>query len=94
MTERFPVITAIEQAVNQKVDSLVGNKDTNLNTIVKMSVLKDSVDRREIHYVLSKMAANNAMEKECIENEFELTYDMGGNLIPVNCIKNGEKEDK
>ena len=94
MTERFPVITAIEQAVNQKVDSLVGNKDMNLNTIVKMSVIKESVDDKEISYVLSKMAENNAMEKYCIENEYELTYDLGGNLIPVNSIKDGEKEDK
>lgn len=91
MTERFPITSAVEQAVNNKIDSIMGNKDTNLNTLVKMSLME--VDTDEIQYVLKKMADSNAVEKYWTEKEYELTMDCCGNLIPVNSI-NGEKENQ
>ena len=84
----LPVESIVEQAVNRQVNGLVGDKDTNLNTIVKMSLLPNSEDS-DYQSILAKIKSNNLMEQHYIEKEYDLTYDCAGNLIPVKCI-NGE----
>ena len=81
----LPVESLVEQAVNKQVNKLVGNNDTNLNTIVKMSLLPE-IDANEYQSILAKIKSNNVMEQYYIEKEYDLTYDCAGNLIPVKCI--------
>ena len=81
----LPVESLVEQAVNKQVNKLVGNNDTNLNTIVKMSLLPE-ISENEYQSILAKIKSNNVMEQYYIEKEYDLTYDCAGNLIPVKCI--------
>jgi hypothetical protein len=84
----LPVESIVEQAVNRQVNSLVGDKDMNLNTIVKMSLLPE-ISENEYQTILAKIKTNNVVEQYYIEKEYDLTYDCAGNIIPVKCI-NGE----
>ena len=81
----LPVESLVEQAVNRQVNSLVGDKDMNLNTIVKMSLLPE-ISENEYQSILAKIKSNNVVEQYYIEKEYDLTYDCAGNLIPVKCI--------
>ena len=85
----LPVESVVEQAVNIQVNKLVGDKDTNLNTIVKMSLIP-SANEGEYESILANIRNNNNMEQYFIEQEYQLTYDCAGNIIPVKCINNGE----
>ena len=78
----LPVESLVEQAVNRQVNSLVGEKDINLNTIVKMSLLPE-IDVNEYQSILAKIKSNNTLEQYYIEKEYDLTYDCAGNLVPV-----------
>ena len=86
--ENFPVVSVVEQSVNNQVNALVGNKDINLNTIVKMAKINESkpIDDNKLYGVLGEIAINNELEKELIDKEYELTIDCCGNLIYVNGI--------
>jgi hypothetical protein len=79
----LPVESIVEQAVNRQVNSLVGDKDMNLNTIVKMSLLPE-ISENEYQSILAKIKSNNVVEQYYIEKEFDLTYDCAGNLVPVS----------
>ena len=79
----LPVESIVEQAVNRQVNSLVGDKDINLNTIVKMSLLPE-ISENEYQSILAKIKSNNVVEQYYIEKEFDLTYDCAGNLVPVS----------
>ena len=79
----LPVESLLEQSVKRQVNSLVGDKDTNLNTIVKMSLLPE-IDANEYQSILAKIKSNNALEQYYIEKEYDLTYDFAGNLVPVS----------
>jgi hypothetical protein len=91
--EKFPVANPIDQAINNQVNNLVGNKDTNLNTIVKMSMLHEigQVKETEINDVLERIRSSNSLEQYFINQEYELTYDMSGNLVPVYTIINPDE---
>ena len=78
----LPVESLLEQSVNRQVNSLVGDKDTNLNTIVKMSLLPE-INANEYQSILANIRNNNTMEQYFIEKEYDLTYDCAGNLVPV-----------
>jgi len=86
--ENFPVVSIVEQSVNNQVNALVGNKDINLNTIVKIAKINEikPIDNDKILNVLEEIAVNNELEKQLIEKEYELTIDCCGNLIYVNGI--------
>ena len=86
----FPVADIVETAVSNQVNSLVGTNDVNLNTIVKMSLLNASEEKQKV--VVNQMLANNKLEKYWIDKEYCLTYDLSGNLIPVESIDEAEKE--
>ena len=79
----LPVESLLEQAVNRQVNGLVGDKDTNLNTIVKMSLLPE-IEANEYQSILAKIKSNNVVEQYYIEKEYDLTYDCAGNLVPVS----------
>lgn len=85
----LPVESIVEQAVNRQVNSLVGNKDTNLNTIVKMSLLPE-VSENEYQSILAKIKSNNILEQYYIEKEYDLTYDCAGNLCEI--LRNNTKD--
>ena len=82
----LPVESLVEQAVNKQVNKLVGNNDTNLNTIVKMPLLPE-ISENEYQSILAKIKSNNVMEQYYIEKEYDLTYDCAGNLVPVSTDK-------
>lgn len=91
----FPVSNSVEQSVNRQVNALVGNNDINLNTIVKMSLLKENsvgfyINDNIQQEVLAKITKSNKVEQYWIDKEFELTMDSNGNIIPVNI--NAEKD--
>jgi len=90
--ENYPVASVVEQAVNNQVNALVGNKDVNLNTIVKMSLMNEmnQIQIDEMNEILGRIYNNNKAEDFYIKKEYELTYDLAGNLIPVNDI-DGQK---
>lgn len=94
MSETFPVASVVEQSVNNQVNALVGNKDVNLNTIVKMSLLHElkPVPKEEMDDILSKIRANNELEHYYIQQEYGLTMDCGGNIISLDCI-NGKSNE-
>ena len=86
----FHVADIVETAVSSQVNSLIGTNDTNLNTIMKMSLLNTGKDK--VKSVVSQMLANNSLEKYWIDKEYGLTYDLAGNLIPVDSIHEAEEE--
>jgi uncharacterized protein YlxP (DUF503 family) len=92
--EKFPVISPIEQAINKSVNALVGNNDVNFNTIVKMAMLNEikHIDSSEMQSIIANIAANNEYEKYCIEQEYQLTIDCAGNIIPINDIDAEKRE--
>ena len=93
----YPVQDALEQAVSRQVNALVGTSDVNLNTVVKMALMEErsQLNAKEMQEVLARISFNNQVEKYYIEKEYELTYDCGGNIVPVNSIEtNGKEESK
>jgi hypothetical protein len=84
----FPICSPIEQSVQNQVNSLVGNNDINLNTIVKMSLMDEikPIDEEIKQDIINKMKSNNAMEQYFVEKEYMLTYDICGNIILLNTI--------
>ena len=86
----FHVADIVETAVSSQVNSLIGTNDTNLNTIMKMTLLQPSYEKMKA--VVNQMLANNKMEKYWIDKEYGLTYDLAGNLIPVDSIHEAEEE--
>lgn len=93
MSESFPVASVIEQSVNNQVNALVGNKDTNLNTIVKMSLMNElqPLPHADIIEVINKIRTNNELEHYYIQNEYGLTMDCAGNLISIANIDEGDQ---
>jgi len=89
--EKYPISNVIEQSIQNQVNGLVGNNDVNLNTIVKMSLMNEMsqenglslIGKDEIKKVLNQIVISNQVESYFIHNEYELTYDMFGNLISL-----------
>ena len=81
--ENYPVESCVEQSVNHQVNSLVGNNDTNLKTIVKMSLTEEigELDKTDLENIINKIKQNNKTESFYINKEYELTYDLSGNLV-------------
>ena len=61
----FPISSVLEKSVSKQVNKIVGDKDTNLNTIVKMSLLNDGSEEtlRDYNRLLDKMRSNNEKEQ-------------------------------
>ena len=95
--DNYPVVSFIEENINNEVNSLIGNNDTNLKTIIKMAKLKDinpDVKKEEFENIITQIHNNNKLMALLIEKEYELTYDHDGNIIPVNNINEGKKVEK
>ena len=95
----FPVSSVLEKSVNNQVNKLVGDKDVNLNTIVKMSLLNDGSKEtiQQYNNILARMRSNNEKESAYIACEYSLTYGNDGNLVLVYSSNNiddiyGQKE--
>ena len=90
--DNYPVSDIIDQSISNRVNGMLGNRDVNLNTIVKMSMINElnPLDECVVNNVLSSICKNNKIEDFFIHQEYELTIDNCGNLV---YIKN-EKEDK
>ena len=84
-SETYPVENIVEQSVNNQVNSLLGNNDVNLKTIFKLSIMEElgQVDKEDLENVINKIKQNNKTEAYYINKEYELSYDLSGNLI--NC---------
>lgn len=94
--ENFPVCSVLDKVISDKTNSLVGNNDVNLNTLVKVSLMDEMkvMDANKKENIINEILATNLLEHYFINKEYELTYDMNGNVIPVNCIENGEGDFK
>ena len=86
----FPVESIVDQAVKNQTNALVGTKDTNLNTIVKMSLMSE-MSLENIKEVLIKIYDTNKAEDYWVRKEYELTLDLGGNIVSVP-YTNGETQ--
>lgn len=91
--ERFPVVDVVEQAISNSVNAMVGNRDVNLNTIVKMAKLDEvkPIDENKKTEVIAAILNNNRIEQHFINLEYQLTMDNCGNLVYINEEK-GEKD--
>ena len=81
----FPVDDILDQAVSKSVNSLVGNNDVNLNTLLKMATLNEMnpLEPEKIESVLSAIKRSNVMEHYWYEKEMSMTLDVAGNLVPI-----------
>ena len=98
VSSAYPVQSIVDQAVSKQTNALLGNNDINLNTIVKMSLMAElsQLEEENIKEVLVKIYDTNKAEHYWIHKEYELTYDMNGNMINVPVFSapkaNGETE--
>jgi|LauGreSBDMM110SN_4_FD.fasta_scaffold136267_1 hypothetical protein len=85
MADNYPVVNVVEQSVNNQVNSMLGNNDVNLKTIFKLSIMEElgQVDKADLENVINKIKENNKTEAYYINKEYELSYDLSGNL--TNC---------
>lgn len=88
----FQIADILRTNVNRQVDKLVGDKDTNLSSVIKMSLLNDYNSDYNIY--LDQMKNNNVVEKIFIDNEYQLTYDGSGNLILASSIYGEPQENQ
>ena len=81
----FPITDILDQSVSKSVNSLVGNNDVNLNTLLKMATLNEinPLEPEKIESVISAIKRSNVMERYWYEKEMNMTYDIAGNLVPV-----------
>jgi len=95
-SESYPTENVVERAVDSQVNALVGNRDINLNTIIKVSMMKDmdQLNEDEMKDILSRIANSNRLEDFYIKKEYQMTYDLAGNIIPVNTINGEGKESE
>ena len=86
MADNYPVVNVVEQSVNNQVNSMLGNNDVNLKTIFKLSIMEElgqGLDKEDLENVINKIKENNKLEAYYINKEYELSYDLSGNL--TNC---------
>jgi len=86
MADNYPVVNVVEQSVNNQVNSMLGNYNVNLKTIFKISIMEDlsqGLDKADLENIINKIKQNNETEAYYINKEYELSYDLSGNLI--NC---------
>ena len=81
----FPVTDILDQAVSKSVNSLVGNNDVNLNTLLKMATLNEMnpLEPEKIESVLSAIKRSNVMEHYWYEKEMSMKLDVAGNLVHI-----------
>ena len=81
----FPVDDILDQAISKSVNSLVGNNDVNLNTLLKMATLNEMnpLEPEKIESVLTAIKRSNMMEHYWYCKEMSMTLDTGGNLVPI-----------
>ena len=81
----FPVADILDQAVSKSVNSLVGNNDVNLNTLLKMATLNEMnpLEPEKIENVITAIKRSNQMEHYWYEKEMSMTLDASGNLVPI-----------
>ncbi len=82
-SETYPVVNVVEQSVNNQVNSMLGNNDVNLKTILKLSIMEEfgQVDKEDLENVINKIKENNKLEAYYINKEYELSYDLSGNVV-------------
>ena len=70
----FPVDDILDQAISKSVNSLVGNNDVNLNTLLKMATLNEMnpLEPEKIESVLSAIKRSNMMEHYWYEKEMSM----------------------
>ena len=94
----FPVESAIERSINNQVNALIGNDDTNMKTIMKMAMMidKNVHSETEFNEVLNRIKRVNKVEAELVHEEYELPVQFEGEKISLyNKPDEGEeaKED-
>ena len=92
----FHVESMVEKSIVSKADSLIGNKDANLNTIYKLSLLEEVglLDEYQKQRVIEQIRKSTDIERKYINEEYHLTMDSDGNLISINDINAREEGEK
>ena len=85
------VSSLVEERIAKSVDKLLGNADTNLNTIVKMTMLNYSPETKK--KICEQIKQHSIMQAYLIDKEFQLTIDKDGNIADIY-NPDGEEESK
>jgi hypothetical protein len=82
----FHIESLLEKQITKKADSFIGNKDEDLNTIYKMSLLQEVglICDDDVNAVTEQIAKANEIQKKYINDEYLMTLDKNGNLVYIN----------
>ena len=69
----FHVESMVEKSIVSKADSLIGNKDANLNTIYKLSLLDEVglLDEYQKQRVIEQIKKSTDIERKYINEEYQ-----------------------
>lgn len=70
------------QKINKIIEKLTGNKDQIISELIKMSLKYDKMSP-EIISVIEKLRIENEKTKKMIDEQFEMTLDNEGKVIPI-----------
>jgi hypothetical protein len=70
------------QRINKIIEKLTGNKDSVISELLKLSLKNDQMTP-EIISVIEKLRIENEKTKKMIDEQFEMTLDNEGKIIPI-----------
>jgi hypothetical protein len=70
------------QRINKIIEKLTGNKDSVISELLKLSLTHDKMSP-EINETIEKLRIENEKTKKMIEEQFEMTLDNEGKIIPI-----------
>lgn len=70
------------QRINKIIEKLTGNKDPIISELLKLSLKNDQMTP-EIISVIEKLKLENEKTKKMIDEQFEMTLDNEGKIIPI-----------
>tara|TARA_R110002126_G_scaffold171562_2_gene320330 strand:+ start:1012 stop:1251 length:240 start_codon:yes stop_codon:yes gene_type:complete len=70
------------QRINKIIEKLTGNKDPVISELLKASLKYDKMTP-EIISVIEKLRIENEKTKKMIDEQFEMTLDNEGKIIPI-----------
>jgi hypothetical protein len=70
------------QRINKIIEKLTGNKDSVISELLKLSLTYDKMSP-EINETIEKLRIENEKTKKMIEEQFEMTLDNEGKIVPI-----------
>ena len=73
-----------EKKINNKLDRIIGDKDEELRTITKLSLMKDDIDKNEILEIIKKIRETHEKEARELMEEMTMTLNEKGEIVNIN----------